>query len=140
MTHRSILGVSSMRHDLAEFLPEMSNRNKLATWLRFYCKLTKFWADPLSSWLEERRFGPVPPIEKDRVAHHFGFVEGIPPCTDGPVCVAHGWPISPVVKDVCVICGSADGVHDTEVPDPGDPDEFFVIEPRCRLHDHPRVW
>lgn len=93
---RDVWGVSGMRHDLHEFLPEMSTRYKLATWLRFYCKLTRRWVEPLASWREERRFGPAPPFEKDRVAHHLGFVEGIPACTDGPECAAHGWPPPPV--------------------------------------------
>lgn len=94
----NVIGVAGMRHDLAEYLPEMSVRQKLATWLRFYCKLTRWVVGPVSSWVENRRYGPVPPLVKDRVAHHFGFVEGIPPCTDGPECAEHGWPLSPLVE------------------------------------------
>lgn len=95
----TVIGLNDMRHDLADYLPEMSWREKLGTWLRFYCKATSWAVDPIITRLDLRRFGPLPPIEKDRVAHHFGFVEGIPACTDGPVCAAHGWPPSPLVEE-----------------------------------------
>lgn len=86
-----------MHHDLHEYLPEMTRREKVRTWLRFYWWPTRRWVNALASRWEERRYGPVPPLVKDRVAHHYGFVEGISACTDGPICVEHGWPLSPLV-------------------------------------------
>lgn len=92
--------LTNMRHDLADLWDaDTTRRMKVTTWLRFYFKPTRWWVDRLVTWNDTRRFGPLPPIEKDRVAHHFGFVEGIPACTDGPVCAAHGWKLSPLVKE-----------------------------------------
>lgn len=92
-------GVGDMRHDLAQYLPEMSVRDKVGTWLRYYFGPTHFWLEPLLRRWDLWRYGPLPPIEKDRVAHHFGFVEGVPGCTDGPLCAAHGWKPSPLMTE-----------------------------------------
>lgn len=88
-------GISAMRSDLREFLPDMTWRDKVVTWLRYYAP-TKRWVDRLLTWRELRKYGPMPPIEQDRVALHLGFVDGVPACSDGPVCAAHGWSVSPI--------------------------------------------
>lgn len=96
-SHRTLLpSLSDMRSDLREYLPEMTRREKVGTWLRFYFKPTRSWVDRLVMWNDRRRYGPLPREVKDRIAHHFGFVDGVPPCTDGPVCAAHGWRTMPI--------------------------------------------
>ena len=89
---------TGMAHDLAEYLPEMTWRDKLGTYLRFYCRATSWAVGPLVSRWQLWRYGPCPAFVKDHVAHHFGFVDGIPPCTDGPICAEHGWELSPLVE------------------------------------------
>lgn len=55
------------------------------------------WWDRLYAWwgYHVRGWPKPPPFEENRVAIHFGFVEGKPGCTDGPVCAEHGWVIRP---------------------------------------------
>jgi len=38
------------------------------------------------------RYPKPPPFAKDRIAQHFGFVDGIPACK-GPICEAHEWKV-----------------------------------------------
>lgn len=85
---------ADMRHDM-DRLGEMTRRERLASWLRFYFRPTRRWVDGLVTWRDGRRFGPLPPIERDKVARHFGFVDGVPPCTELPECAEHGWSPSP---------------------------------------------
>lgn len=93
-------GLAGMRSDLRTLgYAEMTRREKTRTWLTYYFPPTRRWAQKLGMWWAHKvlRYPPLPPIEKDRIALHHGFVEGVPPCTDGPVCAEHGWPLSPFV-------------------------------------------
>lgn len=85
----TVVGIQDMRHDLGEFLPDMTRREKVKTLLRFYCPITKGWADPLVSRFERWRY-PMPKPDVDTIARHFGWVEGVPHCPIGEVC-EHGW-------------------------------------------------
>jgi hypothetical protein len=89
----------NMRRDLAEFLPEMSRREKVTTWFTYYWWPTRRWMPTVTLWWAYKvlRYPKPPPMALDRIAQHFGFTEGIPPCTDGPICSAHGWELSPPV-------------------------------------------
>lgn len=91
---------ADMRHDLGEFLPDMSLWERFKTWVEFYWWPTRRWMPKVSMWWAYKvlRYPPPPPLVKDRIALHHGFVDGVPPCTDGPVCAAHGWPLSPLLN------------------------------------------
>ena len=57
------------------------------------------WWDRLFFWwaYNVRRWPRPPQLEHDRVAHHFGFVDGIDACPPEPnPCAAHGWKPSPL--------------------------------------------
>lgn len=84
--------VAAMRHDLAEFLPETSRRDKFTTWLNYYWRPTRGWTAAVAMWwaYNVRRYPKPPPFVLDRVAQHLGLVDGVPACTDGPRCTAHG--------------------------------------------------
>jgi hypothetical protein len=94
-----------MRHDLSldpevTGWDEMTRREKVKTWVAYYWWPTRRWVPTVERWWDYNvlRIPKPPPIEQDRVALHFGFVEGVPPCTDGPVCAEHGWKLSPLVE------------------------------------------
>lgn len=94
------IGLADMRHDLADLgYDEMSRWEKVSMWARFYFRPTRGWLPKVEEWwlLRVRRYPPPPPLDQCPVALHFGFVEGVPPCTDGPVCSAHDWRLSPLV-------------------------------------------
>ena len=46
------------------------------------------WWDKINTKYWLRKY-PPPPLIKDRVARHFGFVDGVPACTENPC--EHGW-------------------------------------------------
>lgn len=90
-----------MRHDLVPLggFDDERLRYKLSMWFTYYWWPTRRWMPRLSLWwgYNVRRYPKPPPFVKDRIAHHHGFVDGIPACTDGPTCAEHGWRISPLV-------------------------------------------
>lgn len=96
---------SDMTHDLRDVdreatgWDEMTRRHRVRMWLQWYWWPTRRWVQKLDVWWYRhvRRLPEPPPFEQDRVALHFGFVEGAPPCTDGPICAEHGWELSPLI-------------------------------------------
>lgn len=94
-----------MRHDLSVHpeltgWDEMTWREKVNSWVTYYWWPTRRWVPIVKRWWDYNvlHIPKPPPIEQDPVALHFGFVEGVPPCTDGPVCAEHGWKLSPLVE------------------------------------------
>ena len=91
----------AMRRDLADLDGDtMPLREKLSTWASYYWWPTRRWWTNVAMWwgYTVRGWPKRPPFEEDPIAQHFGFIEGVPACTDGPVCAAHGWRLSPLVE------------------------------------------
>lgn len=89
---------ADMKHDLLPLGP-MTRREKIKAWVSYYWWPTRRWLPKIEMWWDYNvlRYPKPPPLVKDRIARHHGFVDGVPPCTDGPVCSEHGWPLSPLV-------------------------------------------
>lgn len=91
---------ADMRRDLRDYLADTPWREQFTTWLTYYWWPTRRWMPKVGAWWHYKilRYPPIPPLAKDRIAQHFGF-HGGPPCTDGPVCAAHGWDLSPLAEE-----------------------------------------
>lgn len=82
-------GWADMHHDLDQF--DLPLWEQIKSWFTYYWWPTKRWVPKIQMRWYEHRYGPMPPLSKDRIAQHFGWAPGIPPCADGPLCLAHGW-------------------------------------------------
>jgi hypothetical protein len=94
--HEHMGSWAAMRHDLLPLGP-MTWREQVMMWIEHYWWPTRRWVPKVERWwaYKVRGYPPPPPFAADKVAHHLGFVDGIPACTDTTQrCAAHGFLMS----------------------------------------------